>query len=262
MIMEWMDRFVDIMDFVSAASAGGVSITELSVQTGLSKGSLHRVLQDMVAHNLLTKNVDTKKYCLGVKPLVWGSRFVQGQDPAGLLAHYCDALAERTGLYTFLCRINEGEIYCIYTKQPDGIRKKYFVHVGQRMPLHCTAAAKSIIAFLPQEEGLRLLQRNTMVQFTQQTKSDVSVIADEMREIKTSGVAFCLEELEVGVSGMSVPIFVAEGKAAFSISLLGDAAFIWQQRETLTQALLCVGSQASEQMRSVQLLTSVKTAVW
>ena len=260
--MEWMDRLVDIMDFVSASAAGGVSVTELSAQTGLSKGSLHRVLQDMVAHNLLAKNNDTKKYCLGVKPLVWGSRFVQGQDPAGLLAHYCDALAEHTGLYTFLCRINDGEVYCIYTKQPDGMRKKYFVHVGQRMPLHCTAAAKAIIAFLPEEEGLHLLRRNAMIPFTQQTKTDAGVVADELSEIKTSGVAFCLEELEVGVSGMSVPVFVADGKAAFSISLLGDAAFIWQQRETLAQALLRVGSQASEQMRSVQLLTSVKTAEW
>lgn len=260
--MEWMDRLVAIMDIVSASAAGGVSVTELSAQTGLSKGSLHRVLQDMVAHNLLAKNNDTKKYCLGVKPLVWGSRFVHGQDPAGLLAHYCDVLAERTGPYTFLCRINEGEVYCIYTKQPDGMRKKYFVHVGQRMPLHCTAAAKAIIAFLPQKEGMRLLQGNAMLPFTQQTKTEVDAVADELRDIRTSGVAFCLEELEVGVSGMSVPVFVADGKAAFSISLLGDAAFIWQQREALTQELIRVGCQASEQMRSVQLLTSVKTVKW
>lgn len=257
--MEWLDRFVVIMDHISASAAGGVSITELTQTTGLSKGSLHRILQAMVVHNLISKDADTKKYCLGPKSMVWGSCFVSGQDPAGLLSHYCDLLAEHTGLYTFLCRINDDEVYCIYTKQPNGVNKKYFVHVGQRMPIHCTAAAKAIIAFLPEHKIDSLLQQNKMSPFTAHTKTDFAQVADELQAVRETKVAFCREELENGVSGVSAPIFVAAGKAAFSISLLGDAAYISAQQEALTLELLQIARQASEQMESVYLLTSVKS---
>ena len=258
--MEWLDRFVVIMDCISASAAGGVSITELTQTTGLSKGSLHRILQDMVVHNLISKDSDTKKYCLGTKSMVWGSRFVSVQDPAGLLSHYCDLLAEHTGLYTFLCRINDDEVYCIYTKQPSGVNKKYFVHVGQRMPIHCTAAAKAIIAFLPQPQLDSLLHENRMSPFTAHTKTDLAQVANELQAVRETKVAFCREELENGVSGVSAPVFVAAGKAAFSISLLGDAAYISKQEDALVRELLQIGREASEQMKSVYLLTSVKSA--
>lgn len=258
--MEWLDRFVAIMDDISASTTGGVSITELSHATGLTKGSLHRILQDMIVHNLISKNNDTKRYCLGTKAMVWGSRFVLGQDPAGLLSHHCDLLAERTGLYTFLCRISENEIYCIYTKQPNGVNKKYFVHVGQRMPIHCTAAAKAIVAFLPPLQLDQFLAQTVMAQFTSHTKTTAGQVLDELQAVQQAGVAFCREELENGVSGISAPVFVADKKAAFSISLLGDASFIAEHEDALVRELVQIGQQASEQMKSVSVLTSVKSA--
>ncbi|MBP2636569.1 MAG: IclR family transcriptional regulator [Firmicutes bacterium] len=257
--MEWLKRFVAIMDVISEATADGVSITELASTTELSKGTLHRILQDMVGHNLISQNSSTKKYCLGPKAMVWGSKFVLGQDPAGILSQYCDLLAERTNLYTFLSRINEGEVYCIYTKQPSKFNKKYFVHVGQRMPLHCTAAAKSMVAFLPAVQIDDLITHNNMIKFTEHTKIEASNIIKELQDIKTTGIAFCREELELGVSGISTPIFVGNEQAAFSISLLSDAGFINQQEESLIQEIVKIGKQASEHMGRVCLLTSIKT---
>ncbi len=256
--MEWLKRFVAVMDIISEATADGVSITELANSTGLSKGTLHRVLQDMVGHNLISQNSNTKKYCLGPKAMEWGSKFVSGQDPAGILSQYCDLLAKRTNLYTFLCRINGSEVYCIYTKQPSKFSKKYFVHVGQRMPLHCTAAAKSMLAFLPSAQMNALIAQNNMVKFTEHTKTEANMIIEEMRAIKASGVAFCREELETGIAGISTPVFVGHDQAAFSISLLSDAAFISQQEESLVQEIVRIGRLASEHMGRVSLLTSVK----
>lgn len=256
--MEWLNRFVAIMNNISDATTEGVSITELVSTTGLSKGTLHRILQDMVGHKLVSQNSNTKKYCLGPKAMEWGSKFVAGQDPAGILSQYCDLLAERTNLYTFLSRINGGEVYCIYTSQPGKFNKKYFVHVGQRMPLHCTAAAKAMVAFLPAEQLNELIAQNDMVKFTAATKTQSTGIIAELQEIKTTGVAFCREELEPGVSGISTPIFVGNNQAAFSISLLSDAAFIKQQEESLIQEIVRIGKQASEHMGKVSLLTSIK----
>lgn len=257
--MEWLKRFVAIMDIISEETSEGIGITELASITGLSKGTLHRMLQDMVVHNLITRNNNTRKYCLGPKAMVWGSKFVLGQDPAGILSQYCDLLADRTNLYTFLCRINEGEVYCIYTKQPSKFSKKYFVHVGQRMPLHCTAAAKSLLAFLPPTYINTLMKKNNMARFTEHTLVDNNQVIAELLTIKETKVAFCREELENGVAGLSTPVFVGNEQAAFSISLLGDAAFINRQEESLVREIVKIGKEASEHMARVRLLTSCKT---
>lgn len=259
--MEWLERFVNVMDIVSESVESGVSITDIARATGLSKGTLHRVLKDMIGHNLVVQNADTRKYSLGPKSLVWGSKFVLGQDPAGLLAQYCDLLAERTNLYTFLCRMSAGEVYCIYTRQPSKFSKKYFVHVGQRMPIHCTAAAKSILAFLPQPVIHHIISQNTRVRFTEYTKVDSHEIINELRTITETGAAFCKEELELGVSGISTPIFTGDGRAAFSISLLSDAVYITQHHDRLVSEIIHIGKQASEQMARIRLLSSVKEEI-
>lgn len=255
--MEWLRRFVVIMDNISEATSDGIGITELAQMTELSKGTLHRALQDMLGYNLITQNSNTKKYCLGPKSMVWGSKFVLGQDPAGILSQYCDTLAESTNLYTFLCRITAGQVYCIYTKQPSKFSKKYFVHVGQRMPLHCTAAAKAILAFLPLPNIQTLVDQNNMEKYTEYTKTQGSQIFDELDTIRRTRVAFCREELETGISGISTPIFVGNEQAAFSISLLGDTAYINRQEGFLVRKISEIGKEASEHMGRVRLLTSI-----
>ena len=48
--MEWMSRFVSVMDVLSRHAQDGMGVTELAEATGLSKATLHRTLQDMIAH--------------------------------------------------------------------------------------------------------------------------------------------------------------------------------------------------------------------
>ena len=255
--MEWLDRFTEVMNVISDATMDGIGVTEIANITGLSRGTLHRMLRDMVDHDLLTQNPVTKKYRLGPLSMVWGSKFVRGQDPSGLLANYCDLLAERTSLYTYLCRFEAGQVYCIYTHQPEQERQKYFVHVGQRLPLHAAAAAKAILAFQPDEEVLALMTKEPSAQqFTGRTKTALAERRAELHEVKATKVGFCLEELEAGVSALSTPVLMNGEEAFFSISLVGGADYIAQYRQALIAELLKIGNKAGEHLRSARLLAS------
>lgn len=255
--VEWLDRFVAVMNIISEATIEGISMTEIANQTDLKKGTLHRMLSDMVAQRLITQSLATKRYRLGPQAMVWGSKFVVGQDPSGLLSGYCDSLAKNTNLYVFLCRFVNGEVYCTYTRQPSNGRNKYFVHVGQKLPLHCSAAAKAILAFQPFLEVTTLLSQDSTIKYTDYTKTDPADILAELHMIKDSHVAFCKEELEMGVSTISTPVFINNDEAFFSISLIGGIAYMNQYEESLINSLRQVGQAASEQMRMTHVLTSV-----
>jgi len=254
--VEWLDRMVAVMDIISEATLDGISMTEIANKTDLKKGTIHRMLRDMVDQKLVTQNITSKKYGLGPKAMVWGSKFVLGQDPSGLLSRYCDMLAVSTNLYAFLCRFTNGEVYCTYTRQPSNERNKYFVHVGQKMPLHCSAAAKAILAFQPSSEVDFLLSRNSTIKYTDATKIGLTHVMDELSIIKDSHVAFCKEELEIGVSTISTPVFINQDEALFSISLIGGISYMNQHEESLINALRKIGQEASEQMRIIHVLSS------
>lgn len=254
--MEWLDRLTVVMDSISEGSMEGLGITELVNRTQLSKGTLHRMLTSMVKHNLISQNSETRKYRLGPKSMVWGSRFLAGQDTFSLLTEYCDLLAERTGLYTYLCRFDAGEVYCIYTRQPSEGRTAYFVHVGQRMPLHCTAAAKAILAFQPPSVVNSLFAKEQVQRYTEYTKIDLQELKVELEKIEKTRVAFCVEEMETGVSAISTPVFHRKGEALFSIGLLEATQFLDSRRESLIEELLNMGKKASSRMASAYLLTS------
>lgn len=246
--MQWLDRFVEVMDIVSNASRDGVSMTEIMQQTGLPKATLHRMLTDMMDKSLVVQIWTTKRYRIGPKPMVWGGNYVEGQDPANLLAQFCDLLAERTGLYAFLSRYDSREVYCLYTRRPKSRLAKYFVHIGQKMPLHCTAAAKAILAFRPADEVSRLLTQRQLQRFTENTKTDIQEILAELKQVKDSHVAFCRNELDTGVTVLSTPVIMSENDVLFSISLIGETADI-EKRESLIQELLSIGDEAGKVMK-------------
>lgn len=255
--MEWLDRFISVMDTISDEGKQGLGVSEISRRTSLTKGTLHRILRNMVEHRLVVQDTVSKKYRLGYKSMMWGSQFLSGLDTSNILSEYCDTLAEETGLYTHLSRFDTNEVFCIYTRQPNKSRNKYFVHVGQRMPLHCAAAAKSILAFQPKDvaEGL-LLRNQPLTKYTDATKTEIVELKQEMEEISTRSIAFCEEELEEGVTAVSTPVFHDKDNVVLSISIVGSSKYINENRYFLTNALLEIGQKASQHLGYAHVLTT------
>lgn len=256
--MEWLNRFTEVMDCISKNPIEGIGISDLARKTNLSKSTIHRMLSSMISHQLVTQNYQTKQYVLGPKALFWGSQFLRSQDPFGLMGQYCEEISRETGLYSYLSRYQGDQVYCTHTHQPSQLRNKFFVHVGQRMPFYCTAASKAILAY--QEPGIirSCLERETLTAITPFTITERNALEKELAKVVEEQAAFCLQELEVGVSAISVPIFHEEGKTAMSLSVVGESTLIEANKEAIVHQLKIVSNQASEHLKSMHSLTSIK----
>ncbi|MCQ2009568.1 IclR family transcriptional regulator [Sporolactobacillus sp. STSJ-5] len=255
--IEWMDRFVKLMDQISNCPAAGVGIAELSRQTLLSKGTLHRMLQSMMGYQLVVQDPESKKYMLGPKSMAWGSAFLQNRDPVGLLAQYCKQVGEETGLYAFICRFQSDEIFCTHTHQPSSAGNSFFVHVGQRMPVHAAAAAQIIMAFQSNAVIDRLLDKEKLDPLTPFTLTDVNDLRQKIQEARVERAAYCEQELELGTAALSVPIFHGKDQTSISLSLVGEYHYFDAHKDKLIQALQRVADQASDHLSSMQALSSL-----
>lgn len=256
--MEWLNRFTEVMDCISENPIEGIGISELARSTSLSKSTVHRMLSSMMAQQLVTQNLQTKQYVLGPRAMFWGSQFLRAQDPIGLMSRYCEEVSSKTGLYSYLCRFQGGQVYCTYTHQPSQLRNKYFVHVGQRMPFNSTAAAKVIIAYQKQEEIRALLETESFEPITPFTITDQEALMMELKTVQEEDAAFCFQELEIGVSAISVPIFHEAGKTLVSLSVVGESAYIEANQASIVSELKMVSETASEHLKSMYLLSSIK----
>ena len=81
--------------------------------------------------------------------------------------------------------------------------------VGRRVPYHCTAVGKILIAFGGADPGP--LDRLTPV-----TIVDPEALEDEIARVRADRYAVAVDELETGLSSLAAP--VADGMAALSIS--------------------------------------------
>jgi IclR family acetate operon transcriptional repressor len=81
--------------------------------------------------------------------------------------------------------------------------------VGRRVPYHCTAVGKVLIAFAGADPGpLEPLTPTTIV--------EPGRLATEIARVRRDGCAMAIDELEVGLSSLAAP--VVDGMAALSIS--------------------------------------------
>jgi IclR family transcriptional regulator, KDG regulon repressor len=93
-------------------------------------------------------------------------------------------------------------------------------NIGDRVPIHISAGAKAMIAF----SGLKIIDsllRKKMESFTPHTITDKETLKRQLKEIRRLGVAFCREEMAMGVNAIGVPVFDYEDRAVAAVVIAG-----------------------------------------
>jgi len=92
--------------------------------------------------------------------------------------------------------------------------------------------------------------------FTEHTKADLLELRSELKEVAKSRMAYCLEEMEPGVSAVATPIFHGKGEVWASIGLIGASQYIAANQKDLIKELTFVEAKASARISSAYLLAS------
>jgi IclR family transcriptional regulator, acetate operon repressor len=107
--------------------------------------------------------------------------------------------------------------------------------VGRRVPFHCTAVGKVLIAFGGADPG-------PLEPLTSATIIDPDRLHAEIAQVRRDGCAVAIDELEVGLSSLAAP--VGDGMAALSISgptLRLDAQHMAELQPTLIHEATALG---------------------
>ncbi len=195
---------------------------ELQELSGLPKPTFARILRTVVAFGLVRLDEARGTYTLGPRFLELSHRVWDTFDLASVATPELSHLSQELGESFALARLEADQVQYMEEYSPPGLGVR--VDIGRRVPLHCTAAGKALLAF--QEPGFArtLIKRLTLERFTDKTIVGVEELEADLTLTRARGYAVSYEEHLVGVNSVAVAITGQDGTPIGALVGLGPSS--------------------------------------
>jgi DNA-binding IclR family transcriptional regulator len=194
-------------------------VTETAGALAIPRSSAHDLLATLAETGLL-RHVEGNRYRLGWKLLSLSSTVLDTSDVRTHARPVMRRLVQKLGATAHLAILDEGEVFYLdKLAPPDGMAMPISA-IGKRLPPHCSAVGKVLLAHQSHHSVATALERCGMRQYTERTQSSADNFRFELASVKTAGTARDREGAVEGVCCHAAPIFDSgQVVAAISISV-------------------------------------------
>jgi len=217
--MPSIDKIHNIFELLRQHYKSGLTNKEISEALRIPPSTCYRILAALRKHDYVHKNKSDARYVLGFAHLRLAESVVDGIDLAAICLPYLEDLHLQTDETTFFALYNGRT--CIAMEVCGQIDTRVSVGRGEIMPVHCAAAGKAVLAFLPDRERRAIIDGAELRGYTPQTIVDRSELEKELRRIQELGVAYNNQEFHRGISAMATPLFNNENRVIGALALVG-----------------------------------------
>lgn len=241
-----LNRALDIL-FCLADDAKPLSLVDISQRTGLDKSTTLRLLRALGARGMVKASEESGRYRLGLAVLALSGGVIGAADLRSVARPYMQQLHGLATETVALAVLADGAR--VFVSQIESQHElRWVVQVGQRVPLHLGAAAKVMLAFLPEAEQERIIRRTDFTQMTPSSPSSAADLRRQLSEVRASGVAVGLGERISGITAVAAPIFDYTGRVVASLTVCGaqerfDSEAVDRIREPLIAAAQSISRQ-------------------
>jgi DNA-binding IclR family transcriptional regulator len=235
-------RGLDLIDAVAAAGRA-LTIAELCGMLDLPKPTVHRLCQRLSAGGYLAREPGGHHYTVGPRLLRLAlnvQRGGAGPERRAILQSVVDAVGETCN---FTALAGDEVIYLDRVEARWPLR--LHLEPGSRVPMHCTASGKLLLAFLPEAHRARILKNLDLSPFTPNTIVEPSAFDAELTAIAEQGYSLDREEFLLGLTAIAVPVRDSNGVVVAAIACHAPSV-----RFSLARAVECLATfrQAAARM--------------
>lgn len=193
-----------------------LSLERLSRDVHLAKPTVYRFLLTLQALGYVRRD-ERDRWAMTLNLFHTGSRALDHLDLHAAARPVADELAESLG-ETVHMGVLEGDaaVYVLKVESKHTIRM--FSRVGRRIPLHCTAIGKVLLAYAGAEERAAALRSMRLVAHTPRTLTSRVALEAELEKVRRQGFAVDGEEHEHGIRCIGAPVFGHDGAVVAALS--------------------------------------------
>ncbi len=224
-----LDRAVAILRSLADADRE-LTAVEIARSASLHKSTLHRLLAVLEHHRLVQKGPGT--YRLGTVLIELGEKASARLTLGERAGSYLRELSAQTGEGAHVTVLSDTEMLAIAHVEGRW-NVQSLTRTGLRTQIHCTAAGKAVLAFLPPETCDRLLARLPFTRLTRRTIVTPAAFKLALVRVRAAGYAMDDEEFEDGLRCVGAPIFDHRGHPVASISVAAPVFRLGRDRLAL-----------------------------
>ncbi len=155
-------RALTILRIVAAGRDVGLSLQQVAQATGLSRPTVHRILQTLVSEGVAEQSPRTRRYLVGEQV----SLLALARPRRSLLDEAAAPILERTardlGDTVFLTIRTQMDTLCLARRLGSFPIQVLVIEVGARRPLGVSSAGLAILSSLPADEAAEILKANAL----------------------------------------------------------------------------------------------------
>ncbi|MCF8032321.1 MAG: IclR family transcriptional regulator [Desulfarculaceae bacterium] len=194
-----------------------LSLTDIARRLDTSKTTAQRFIHTLMELGYV-RRVSGKRYVLGNRVLGLANRFLHGQGVLNLARPYLEELAAGLGRSVSMGVLDGGQVLVTF-RQEHTRPYPLAVYMGSRLPIHCSALGKTLLASLPRKRLEELLDGVDLVKVTPRSKTAKSAVIKETAATRTRGYAITDQELSLDLITYGVPLLDHDGKVAAAAAL-------------------------------------------
>src|SRR5213076_1650777 len=142
-----IDRATAILKAL-ASGPRRLGVSELADRLGLSRPTVHGLLQTLQAHGFVEQDRDSDKYQLGAGLLQLGNSYLDLNELRGRAIVHAERLATRAQSAVRVGVMHGPSIVVVHhVFRPDAAFQ--VLEVGAQLPVHASALGKAILAYAP-----------------------------------------------------------------------------------------------------------------
>lgn len=206
-----------------------LGVTELSRKLGLHKSTIHRLLSTLERERLVEWDAQTGRYRLGLGLFELGSLVVATAELRKVARPVLESVHSACGETVHLAILDEGDVVYI-DKIESRSKLRMYSEVGRRAPAHCTGLGKVLLAYLPDDELQRVIERKGLRAYTSRTITSAHALREQLARVRLQGYAVDSGEHEELVRCAAAPVFDHTGKVAAAVSIAAVAVDVASTR--------------------------------
>lgn len=192
------------------------SMSVLSSKTGLSRPAVRRCLYTLTRLGF-TASDEVQRFLLLPKALSLGYGYFSVTPFASAAQPVLDRCGQRLRESCSVSVLDGDEIVYIARAAVTRIMP-IDLKVGSRLPAFCTSMGRVLLAYLPEGELEKYLQRVKLVKHTERTVTSRDRLRQMLRTVQRDGFAIVDQELEEGLRSIAVPVRTPGGRIAAALN--------------------------------------------
>jgi DNA-binding IclR family transcriptional regulator len=207
--MDATEKTLSVLDALEGARS---RLGDIAGRAGLPKSTVHRILRRLVERGYARAEGDGV-YVLGPRVLTMAGDMLQGLDTTALAAPVLRELHAEVGHTVHFAMLSDDEAVYLEKLVDPGLPYQFASRVGGRIPLHCTAIGKALLADMPAMPRLELARR------TASTIVSADELRAELSRVRARAFAIDDEENERNIRCVGAAVRDHTGAATHAISV-------------------------------------------